>query len=291
MSTPKSSVFTWFVMIIALWACQKSAADAQPPFETTPTSVPITNTITEASGLASSKLNPGYLWVHEDSGTPPQIKLLNAAGSLVKVVVIDGASNTDWEDMSLSTGPDPSLNYIYLGDVGDNPLDRTEYAIYRFAEPSLTGDTVRNFDKIRFQYPDGYHDAEAILVESSTKDIYIITKSDNPSGIYKLPYPQNTTAINQAVAAGKLTFSGVTGAAISTDGREIIVKTYPALNYFVRAAGESIEKSLQKAPVNLPYRLEPQGEAVAFAADNSGFYTLSEKAYGPTVNLFFYKRK
>jgi len=278
-------------MIIVLWACQRSADHGQPPFETIPTSVPITNTITEASGLAGSKLNPGYLWVHEDSGTPAQISLLNDAGSLVKVVVIDGANNIDWEDMSLSTGPDPSLNYLYLGDVGDNPLNRTEYAIYRFAEPSLTADTVRAFDKIRFQYPDGHHDAEAIVVESSTKDIYIITKSDSPSGIYKLPYPQNITAINQAIPSGKLTFSGVTGAAISADGRELIVKTYPALNYFAIATGESVEKSLQKAPVNLAYRLEPQGEAVAFAADNSGFYTLSEKAYSSTVNLFFYKRK
>ena len=279
-------------MIIALWACRKSDGEGQPPFEATPTSVLIPTSITEASGLASSKSNPGYFWVHEDSGNPARIMLLNAAGSLVKLVVIDGADNVDWEDMSLSTGPDPSLNYIYLGDVGDNPLDRAEYAIYRFAEPSLTTDTVTTFDKIRFRYPDGAHDAEAILVESSTKDIYIITKPDNPSGIYKLPYPQNTTTINQAVAAGKLTFSGVTGAAMSMDSREIIVKTYPALNYFVRAAGESVEKTLQKTPVNLAaYQLEPQGEAVAFAADNSGFYTLSEKAHGSTVSLFFYKRK
>jgi hypothetical protein len=28
--------------------------------------------LTDISGIASSKTNPGYLWVHEDSGEPPK---------------------------------------------------------------------------------------------------------------------------------------------------------------------------------------------------------------------------
>ena len=284
------SVITGIMITIAISACHRSSHDNQPPFARIPTVVTVPNTIKEASGLAASKSNPGSLWVHEDSGTPGQILLLKNTGSLIRVVVIDGAVNIDWEDMSLSKGPDPSLNYLYLGDVGDNSLNRTECAIYRLAEPSSTTDTVRVFDKIRFQYPDGHHDAEGILVEGNTRDIYIITKSDNPSAIYKLPYPQDLTAVNQAVLSGKLSFGGVTGAAMSPDNKEIIIKTYPALNYFTRAAGVSIEKALQNSPLSLAYQVEPQGEAVAFAADNAGFYTLSEKAFSPTVNLFFYKR-
>jgi hypothetical protein len=290
MLLPKSSVITGTIITIAISACHRSNQDNQPLFDTIPTAVTVPNTIKEASGMVASRSNPGSLWVHEDSGTPAQILLITTAGSLVKVVVIDGAVNIDWEDMSLGKGPDPSLNYLYLGDVGDNSLNRTDCAIYRLAEPSSTTDTVRIFDKIRFRYPDGHHDAEAILVEDNTKDIYIITKSDNPSAIYKLPYPHDSTAVNQAVLSGKLRFGGVTGAAMSPDNREILIKTYPALNYFVRVAGESIEKGLQTSPVSLLYQIQPQGEAISFAADNSGFYMLSEKAFSSTVNLFFYKR-
>ena len=49
------------------------------------------------------------------------------------------------------------------------------------------------------------------LVENSSKDIYIITKQDSPSRIYKIPYPQDTGATNTAVLVGSLSFGGVTG--------------------------------------------------------------------------------
>jgi hypothetical protein len=168
---------------------------------------------------------------------------------------------------------------------------RGNYAIYRFQEPALTATSVKVLDKIRFKYPTGSHDAEAMLVDNVSKDIYIITKSENPGKIYKIPYPQSTTSVNVAAAVGKLTFGGVTGAAISADGTEIILKTYPMLNYFSRKRGETIENALKKPWVNLTYHLEPQGEAVGFASDNSGFYTLSEKGFGSSVKLYFYKRK
>jgi len=281
----------WFISLVLVWACQKNIKEAQPPFEKAPLSVTVNNSIVEASGIASSQINPGYLWVHEDSGTPPQLQLLKKDGTLAKTMSINGAINIDWEDMALSKGPNPSIDYVYLGDIGDNNLVRTEYMVYRFAEPGLSVNTISTYDKIRFKYADGSHNAEAIMVDNLSKDIYIITKSDNPSRVYKLPYPQSVTSLNSATFIGALTFGGVTGAAISVDGKEIIIKTYPALNYFLRKAGETIEESLKKTSVILDYQLEPQGEAVGFAADNSGFYTLSEKAFSSSVKLNFYKRK
>lgn len=285
------------VFIPWIWACHKNASEPKPepqpsvPFDTVPVSVPVPGSIIEASGIAASKKNPGYLWVHEDSGTPAQILLLKTDGTLSKTMSVSGATNVDWEDMSLGKGPNPSLDYIYLADIGDNLVKRTDCAIYRFPEPTQTDNAVSVFDKILFHYPDGSHDAEAIFVDNSTADIFIVTKSGTRAGVYKISYPQSTTAINQAVSVGELTFGGVTSAGISPDAKEIIIKTYPALNYFVRGPGETIENTLKKSPTSLAYQLEPQGEAIAFAADNSGFYTLSEKSILPVVNLYFYKRK
>ncbi len=295
MAICRSSCFIYSILLPWIWACHRDSdsplPQAPPEFETTPVSVLIPNSIAEASGIAASKVNEDCLWVHEDSGTPPRILLLKKDGSLLKSVFVNGVTNIDWEDMSVAKGPDASLHYIYLADIGDNLKARSQYEIYRFPEPVTAMDTVYELEKIRFRYPDGAHDAEAILVENSSKDIYIITKSDNPSRIYKLPYPQSTASVTEAVAAGELSIAGITGAAISADGHEVIIKTYPALSYFVRNPGESIEQAIKRSPVNLAHQLEPQGEAVAFAEDNSGFYTVSEKAFSPVVNLHFYKRK
>src|SRR3990170_213648 len=223
------------VALLLTLACHKNTEEPlQPPFETTPRSVSVNIIIKEASGIAESKINPGYLWVHEDSGNPSQLFLLKTDGTLLKSVFTEDASNMDWEDMSLSKGPDASRDYIYLADIGDNGLNRTECVIYRFAEPGSTTDTIRGIEKIRIKYPNGPHDAEAIIVDNSTKDIYIITKSDDPAQVYKIPYPQSLVSENQAVLVGTLSFTGVTGAAISADGKEIIIKSYPALSYFAR---------------------------------------------------------
>ena len=292
MLTSKAFIMPRFMLILLIWACERNVEDPnpKPPFEKIPKSFAVSNSIKEASGIAGSKINPGYLWVHEDGGTPSQVLLLKNDGSLIKSIIINNAVNIDWEDMALSKGPNASLNYLFLADIGDNFLMRTDYSIYRFPEPALSVDTVATVDNIRFQYPGGSHNAEAILIDHVTKDIYIITKADNRSRIYKLPYPQSVTSVNKAVLAGELSLDEVTAAAISGDGNEIIIKTYPALHYFLRTSGQTIEQALKNTQLNLSYQLEPQGEAIGFASDNSGFYTLSEKASSPVVNLYFYKR-
>lgn len=179
---------------------------------------------------------------------------------------------------------------LYIADIGDNSRIFPEYSIYKFAEPTLNTDTVYNVERLRFQYGDGAHDAEAFLVDPATKDIFILTKRDKPSAIYKIAFPYSTTQLNTAVRVGALQYSSAVSASLSPDAKEILVKTYTGIHYYSRN-GKLIEATLQTPPVPLPYTMEPQGEAVTFAADNSGFFTLSEKGRPGTVNLYFYKRK
>jgi hypothetical protein len=278
-------VFAALIPILGGWGCHKKEAPVTPvaQFEPTPLSQPLMPIIKEASGMADSKANPGYLWVEEDSGNPAQLYLLAHDGKVLKKIFIKAAVNRDWEDMSLS-GSD-----LFIGDIGDNNQDHSDYTFYKFPEPLATADTVRNFETIQFKYPDGAHDAEAFLIDPETSDIYIITKRDDPSQIFKLAYPYTTQSTVTRV--GVLPYSGVTSAAISADGKEIIVKTYTALYYYSHTKDQSISQSLQKDPVQLHYVMEPQGEAVSFAIDHSGFYTLSEQAFFSSVSLNFYKRK
>lgn len=174
---------------------------------------------------------------------------------------------------------------------GDNGNANSSCTIYRFPEPSKTTDTVKIYDRIVFQYPDGAHDAEAFLVDDISRDIYIITKRDKASRVYRLPGSYSTSATNMLEFVTELSYNGVTGATISPDGRDILLKTYTKIFYYSRTPGITISQALKTTPDMAPYRLEPQGEAICFSSDNSGYYTLSEKGISTSVSLYFYKRR
>lgn len=273
-----------FLLTLAGAGCQKGSGGQDGElFASAPLSHNLSPVLAEVSGMADSKANPGYLWVHEDSGRPPQVSLVGRDGVVARSIPVKGLVNRDWEDMALWG------NEIYVAETGDNNQVYGNYHIYRFTEPLATTDTVRNFDNIRFVYADAPHDAEALLVDEG-KNIFVITKRDSLSRIYQIAAPYSLTSVNTAVQVATLPYSGVVSAAMNESGTEIIIKTYDALYYYTRSSGESIQQAIQRQPRKLAYQPEPQGEAVAFARDGSGFFTLSEKAFSNTVKLNFYKR-
>ncbi|MEO7800504.1 MAG: hypothetical protein ABIR81_00815 [Ginsengibacter sp.] len=285
-----------YLLLFLLLSCSKNEnpkpIEDVAIFENTPISYPVKpGKFDEASGIAISKLNPGRIWVEQDSGNPPELIAIDTNANLVKKIPITGVTNRDWEDMSLAPGPEAGKNYIYLAETGDNNQKDSSYAFYRFLEPSISIDNITGVDKLSFKYPDGPHDAEGFFVSPSTKDIYIITKRDSQSRVYRLPYPQSISTATTATYVGSLPFSGVTSAAISADGSELMIKTYAAIYYWKRNGNETPETSLTKEPTKLGYQMEQQGEAITFDEGNSGFYTLSEKPLLNPVNLNFYKRK
>ena len=243
----------------------------------------------EVSGIADSRTNAGYIWAQQDSGNPPELILLDQQGKLVRKIAVKGVANRDWEDMAVAAGPVAGRDYIYLAETGDNNAVFPNYAIYRFPEPSVTADSVSQVDQIRFVYPDGPHDAEAILVEPGTLDIFIITKREARSQIYKLAYPYSTTAVNTAFAAGSLPYNYVVSAAVQGDGRGVAVKDYLNVYYYTRNNGESLSSVLSRVYVKLPYTPEPQGEAICFSNDGRYYFTLSEKT-GSAVSLYRYRK-
>ncbi len=251
-------------------------------FDSIPLAHLLTPTIKEVSGIADSQVNPGLIWAEEDSGNPSQIYLVKHDGIVLKRIFLQGVTNRDWEDMTLVQ------NNIYLAETGDNAQVYGNYAFYKFPEPVSSMDTVKNIETIHFNYADGSHDAEAFLVDSVNNDIYIITKRDNPSKVYRLKALVGTT--NVATLVENLPYSGVVSAAMSADGKEILVKTYTTLYEYSRRLGQDIVEALKQPLKKISILMEPQGEAVGFGRDGAGFYTLSEQAWAPSVNLNYYKR-
>lgn len=271
---------------LAATGCNKdSAADKDILFDSIPIVTPVKPVIREASGIADSRKNKGFLWVQEDSGNPAQLYLLGHDGTVAKTIPMVGITNRDWEELQLVDGQ------LYLGEIGDNLRRHAEYRFYIFDEPLAGTNDVKDFQVLRFQYEDGSRDAEAFLVDPATRDIYIFTKSDNPAKIYKISFPYNFSVVNSAKQVGQLTYSGVVAAALSPDGKEAIVKTYAGIQHYIRRDNESFLQMFQNPFKPLPYRTEVQGEAVTFAINNGGYFTLSEKGIFNDLDLYYYKRK
>jgi hypothetical protein len=294
-------MYARFIVLLAILAtgCQKSTDITATTTESTFLTTPLFNTIRpgdidEASGIADSKINPGNLWVHEDGGRPNEISLLSHSGSFLKKITIKPSVNKDWEDIAMGGGPIAGSDYLYLADIGDNDLVYPQHCIYRFPEPALALNEVSDLDKLIFEYADGPHDADAILVDQSTKDIFIITKNNASSRVYKIAYPQSTTGVNKAIFSFSLPFTNVTSASLSEDGKEVLVRTYEKIYYWSRAKEPNLTlvELMSKQPESLIHQAEPQGEAICFKNDGSGFYTLSERPeIIPLVTLNFYKRR
>jgi len=265
-----------------------------PDFETSPKSFIIQNDlISEASGLCDSQSMPGNVWVEEDSGNPNVIHLISHTGEYKGNVQMP-FTNRDWEDMTIGAGPVSGKTYIYLAEIGDNKAAyNNQYYIYRFLEPQSIKEKVTTYDQITFQYPDGSRDAECILLDPETKDIYIITKREFNVRVYQLPYPQLVTEIQTAKFIEEIPYLIITSGGISTDGKEIVLRNYDALYYWYRKEGESITKALARNRDKLlPYQKEPQGEGFCFDKGNKGYFTISERPdlEFPTYLYYFGKK-
>jgi hypothetical protein len=284
---------SYLLLICFATACSKKETGNTHVFDETPVEHLVKpGEVDEVSGVADSKTNPGCLWLHEDSGNPTQLSLMSYTGELKKRVSLKGIRNRDWEELALAKGPDPDVNYIYLADIGNNNLSVQQFIIYRFPEPKSTDDEVTKFDKISFTYPDKTHDAEAMIIDNITKDILIFSKEDSCSAVYRIPYPQSTTSLNKAEFLGRLPYGKVVGAALSPTNNEVLIKTYSNIYYWKLTTSAVAKEILNSEPLRISYTKEPQGEAIAFRNDNTGFFTISERPpFIKDVKLYLYKRR
>ena len=258
----------------------------------------IVNWIDEASGLSASSKRKKSLYTHEDSNNQNKVYLFSSDnGSYQGSVMLVGAQNDDWEDMALSYGPTAGVHYLYVADIGDNKAKRTYKQIYRIPEPPVDtyiipfDEHVTGAETIEFIYDDGKRDAECLLVDPLTKDLYIVTKREAKSQVYKIAYPQSTNSVNTAERIHTLDFREVTGGDVSLDGDYVVLKTYEKLFLWKRKTGESFETMIQREPYCMPYEAESQGEAIAFDFEALNLYTLSEKSDGVTPSLLQYKKQ
>ena len=243
--------------------------------------------MSEASGLVASLRFPGSMWTHNDSGSDPEVFLIDSTGNSQGVIILENITNRDFEDIARFE------NTIYVADIGDNRGVRDEVSIISFTEPQTLGNQSITPSAIyRMTYPDGPRDAETLLVDPFTRDWYIITKREASVRVYRYAHPQDPTVVKELERIpGQLPMTSVVGGDVSPDGSEILVKSYDVVYYWKRQGNEPLSVTLMRAPIAVPYETEPQGEAIAFTLSRSGYVTTTEEGSNEPQWVKFYRRK
>jgi hypothetical protein len=299
--------FALLILAVAIPSCRRSSggSDAAPA----PTVVvPVyaagvaqgnmtSPDLTEASGIVAARKTPGVLWTHNDSGDGPYAYAMTTAGVHLAKYQLVGAGAIDWEDIAIGPGPAGGETYLYLGDIGANvpALNVTAYRVVEpvvVAAPGITA--LAGVDALPMTYPDGPHNAECLLVDPIIGDLFIVTKeATGLSKVFRNPAPHaagvGVTLIEVATLDVSL-FSGsllVTGGDVSASGDLIALRTYSGAFMWARQSGTPLWTAFSVAATPVAAAAEPQGEAIGFAPDGSGYWTVSEGLGSP---LYFYAK-
>ena len=274
----------------------------------------ISKTIIEVSGIACSRVTPGYIWMQSDEIQNKIIATDEHGAQTFLTVNFSKTIRWDWED--LSGGVYNGKNYLFIGAFGDNNDTDGEYNIIFFEEPAIGNQAEITItpNAIKYQYPDGKnHNTEALMYDNVENMIYIITKVYyDICKVYKLPFRTDygstmqtlTYVCDLGIKADLGTgdkadhgFHLVTAADISPDGKYVLIKNqnnttsqYSWILYWERQEGESIAQTIQRQPQPLKcYEVEWQGEAICWLDDDT-FYTTSDSDDG-NPPIYKYTRK
>jgi hypothetical protein len=185
-----------------------------------------------------------------------------------------------YDPEDLGVGPDGT---VWLADTGDNNATRATVALIALRPDGTT-------TLYRLTYPDGPHDAEALLVAPDGTP-YVVTKEVlGASHVYRPAAPLTDGEPVALADAGTVTFTLtgtpggpvgragqllVTGGAVARDGSRIALRTYTDA-YVWPLTGADVPASLAGEPVRIPLPPSPQGEAVSFTADGSALLVAGE---------------
>jgi hypothetical protein len=214
---------------------------------------------------------------------------MNDGGDRLAVYVLDAHCQVVDEHSAAVDPYDPedlavaADGTVWLADTGDNRGERSTVALLALRPDGSSA-------VYRLTYPDGPHDAEALLLAPDGTP-YIVTKEVlGASGVYRPsgPLVENGTVELAKATTVTFTLTGtpggpvgragqlmVTGGAVSSDGRLVALRTYTDA-YVWPLHGSDVPAALAAKPARVALPEQPQGEAITFAADGHSLVVGSE---------------
>lgn len=286
-----------------------------------PSELELPTVVDEASGLAQSLRHPGWLWTHNDNinapGSPqrvtPYIYGISTQGDRGISLELRGVTQRDWESIA-STRID-GRNTLIVADSGDNRASWPDYALWFVSEPESL-DHRETFQigpdaLLRYSYPDGPADTEAMVVDHHSGQILLLTKREDPPRLYSLPLDARVPVdmsversnrerveavpVTQATLVGDMSrlpptdpinwllspltgsqTNRPTGMTLSSDGTILAVLTYSSLYFFHRPAGASWETAIKRIAASRSLPRIDQWEGIAFSTDDQQLYVVRE---------------
>lgn len=257
--------------------------------------------ITESSGVAASRCQANVLWTHNDSGDDAYLYAINTTGDSLGTWRVPNGQNNDWEDIAAFKDSSGKC-YIYIGDTGDNKGKRPEHAVYRVREPIVIADnasssrkqplTTENAEIVRFKYPDYNQDAETLMVEPKTADIYVVTKRvTGPAGVYCLRHPHLDGSFEKLekvtdISVPAIPNGFVTGGDISPDGRRAVICDYTQAYEWVLPEGDAnFDDIWGQVPEPIDLGKREHGEAISYNIDGTSLFATSEHRGSPVIEI------
>ncbi len=130
------------------------------------------------------------LYTFNDSGSGAVIYELDTLGTVLRTIVISGATNVDWEAITSNS------THVFVGDVGNNNGNRHDLCLYRFLKSDLTLDTIQA-EKLAFYWSDqtqftslpnaNNYDCEAIVADADSITLFSKNWEDLQTRRYRLP--------------------------------------------------------------------------------------------------------
>lgn len=247
--------------------------------------------LAEVSGLAASSVTPDLLWANNDSGDTATVYALDLGGAAVGKVELPGVEPWDAEDIAVGPPEPGGEPHIHLADIGDNTRSRDEIRVYRFVEPTDPQGALspEAFDTLEATYPDGPHNAETLLLDPLSGDLFVVTKDEGePPAVFRWPDP-SAGGTAELEKVGELDISAhsldalVTGGDVTADGTGVVLRTYTSVLWWPRDPHRALGTAFDSDPCGLPSRLESQGEAIALTHRGDAYVTTSEGASEPIL--------
>jgi len=127
----------------------------------------------EASGMGFSRKYPGRLYWINDSGNKEFLYHSQRDGKDMKKIRLLETKFLDTEAMAVTDcGEEPC---VIIADVGNLGHKKRDPVLHVFLEKDLNGESAKPFRKVKFTWPDGPHDVEA-MAALPNGDILFITK-------------------------------------------------------------------------------------------------------------------
>lgn len=249
-----------------------------------------TEIINESSGLARSQKRDDVLWTLNDSGGATELYAITTEGRHIGTLAITGApANADWED--LASYSRDGVQYLLIGDIGDNSAFRPFITFYRVREPELAdGGSVQALSAMpeavyNMAYPDGPRDNESLAVDAVENSAYLVSKRDAMPMLYRfslaastpLAVPglmENLGAINIPRAPADFvgdpnSFNWTTAMDFDDSLRRAYVGTLSKGYFWDRSESETWAQAFARAPSGFDLPDYPQIEAGTFLRGRS----------------------